>query len=145
MVQIGMHQATLVDFAIPRRYGLKQTIADTVGVGGIFRGLRTIPFMTALLGEMRELCPDALADNYTNPMSILTWAVYRAFPQQARRAMPQRAIHGAGHRILSRRRPPRLSYDCGGINHMTWFLSWRSTGRTPIPRSAGHGRPGDLR
>ena len=60
MVQIGMHESTLVDFEIPRRYGLKQTIADTVGIGGIFRGLRTIPFMVDLVGEMRALCPDAL-------------------------------------------------------------------------------------
>src|SRR5262249_2313106 len=58
MVQIGMHQATVLDFEIPRKYGLKQTIADTVGVGGIFRGLRTIPFMLALTRDMRELCPD---------------------------------------------------------------------------------------
>ena len=79
MVQIGMHPATLIDFDIPRRYGLKQTIADTVGIGGIFRGLRTIPFMLELVHDMRELCPDALLMNYTNPMSILTWAVYRAY------------------------------------------------------------------
>jgi alpha-galactosidase len=75
MVQIGMHQATLLDFEIPRKYGLKQTIADTVGIGGIFRGLRTIPFMLALAKDMRELCPYALLMNYTNPMSILTWSV----------------------------------------------------------------------
>ena len=73
MVQIGMHEATLIDFDIPRKYGLKQTIADTVGIGGIFRGLRTIPFMMELVSDMRELCPQAVLLNYTNPMSILTW------------------------------------------------------------------------
>jgi len=82
MVQIGMHEATLIDFDIPRKYGLKQTIADTLGIGGIFRGLRTIPFMTQLVADMRELCPDALLMNYTNPMSILTQAVYEAYPEQ---------------------------------------------------------------
>jgi alpha-galactosidase len=82
MVQIGMHEATLLDFDIPRRHGLKQTIADTVGVGGTFRGLRTIPFMLDLVRDMRELCPQALLLSYTNPMSILTWAVYKAFPEQ---------------------------------------------------------------
>src|SRR3954454_10105337 len=76
MVQIGMHEATLLDFEIPRKYGLKQTIADTLSIGGIFRGLRTIPFMVDMVAEMRELCPDALLLNYTNPMSILTQAVY---------------------------------------------------------------------
>ncbi|HZC82794.1 MAG TPA: hypothetical protein VE194_00070, partial [Rubrobacter sp.] len=59
MVQIGMHEATLLDFEIPKKYGLKQTIADSMGIGGIFRGLRTIPFMLELAREMRELCPGA--------------------------------------------------------------------------------------
>ena len=59
MVQIGMHEATLLDFEIPRKYGLKQTIADSLGIGGIFRGLRTIPFLLDLAREMLELCPDA--------------------------------------------------------------------------------------
>jgi alpha-galactosidase len=56
MVQIGMHEATLRDFEIPRRYGLKQTIADSMGIGGIFRGLRTIPFMLDLARDIRTLC-----------------------------------------------------------------------------------------
>src|SRR5918998_226246 len=80
MVQIGMHEATLLDFEIPRRYGLKQTIADSMGIGGIFRGLRTIPFMLDLAREMEELCPGAILLNYTNPMGMLTWAVYKAHP-----------------------------------------------------------------
>ena len=57
MVQIGMHEATLVDFEIPRKYGLKQTIADTVGIGGIFRGLRTIPFMVDLVRRCASSAP----------------------------------------------------------------------------------------
>ena len=57
MVQIGMHEATLLDFEIPRKYGLKQTIADTLSIGGIFRGLRTIPFMLDLVGDMRRALP----------------------------------------------------------------------------------------
>src|SRR5919112_2462197 len=71
MVQIGMHEATLLDFEIPRKYGLKQTIADTLSIGGIFRGLRTIPFVLDLAAEMADLCPRALLLNYTNPMGIL--------------------------------------------------------------------------
>src|SRR5918997_1166445 len=81
MVQIGMHEATLLDFEIPRKYGLKQTIADTLGIGGIFRGLRTIPFMMDMVAEMRELCPDALLLNYTKPKSILTQTVFEAVPE----------------------------------------------------------------
>src|SRR3712207_1442854 len=63
MVQIGMHEATLLDFEIPRRYGLKQTIADSMGIGGIFRGLRTVPFVLELAREMGEVCPGALLLN----------------------------------------------------------------------------------
>lgn len=126
MVQIGMHEATLIDFDIPRRYGLKQTIADTLGIGGIFRGLRTIPFMTALVADMRDVCPDALLLNYTNPMSILTQAVYEAFPEQK--------VVGLCHNIQNTARDlagylgvptEELSYDCAGINHMCWFLKLR--------------------
>ena len=135
MVQIGMHEATLVDFDIPRRYGLKQTIADTVGIGGIFRGLRTIPFMVDLVRDMQELCPDALLLNYTNPMSILTWAVYRAFPRQK--------VVGLCHNVQYTARDladylgvdvSRLSYHCGGINHMTWFLKLMIDGKDAYPR-----------
>lgn len=135
MVQIGMHEATLVDFDIPRRYGLKQTIADTVGIGGIFRGLRTIPFMLDLVRDMQAVCPDALLLNYTNPMSILTWAVYRAFPRQR--------VVGLCHNVQYTARDlaeylgvdlHRLSYHCGGINHMTWFLKLMIDGRDAYPR-----------
>ncbi len=135
MVQIGMHEATLLDFDIPRRYGLKQTIADTVGIGGIFRGLRTIPFMLDLVQDMRDVCPDALLLNYTNPMSILTWATYRAFPAQK--------VVGLCHNVQFTARDlaeymgvdvSRLSYDCAGINHMTWFLRLMIDGKDAYPR-----------
>jgi alpha-galactosidase len=134
MVQIGMHEATLVDFDIPRRHGLKQTIADTVGIGGIFRGLRTIPFMLDLVRDMRELCPNALLMNYTNPMSILTWSVYSAFPEQR--------VVGLCHNVQFTAQDlaeylgvdlSRLSYDCGGINHMTWFLRLMVDGKDAYP------------
>lgn len=76
-----MHEATLLDFQIPKKYGLKQTIADSMGVGGIFRGLRTIPFVLGLARDMRELCPGALLMNYTNPMGMLMEALYTAHPE----------------------------------------------------------------
>ena len=135
MVQIGMHAATLLDFEIPRKFGLKQTIADTVGIGGIFRGLRTIPFILALTQDMCELCPDALLMNYTNPMSILTWSVYRANPGQR--------VVGLCHNVQFTARDlagylgvdlTRLSYDCAGINHMTWFLRLAIDGEDAYPQ-----------
>ncbi|NLJ91203.1 MAG: alpha-glucosidase/alpha-galactosidase, partial [Clostridiales bacterium] len=77
-VQIGGYDpCTIIDFEIPKKYGLRQTIADTLGIGGIMRGLRTIPFMQEIADDMEEVCPDALLLNYTNPMSILTGYMQR--------------------------------------------------------------------
>ena len=71
MIQVGGHPATLLDFDIPRKYGLKQTIADSHGVGGVFRALRTIPVMRDIARDMEAACPGAIMLNYTNPMSML--------------------------------------------------------------------------
>jgi alpha-galactosidase len=67
VVQVGMYAATRLDFDLPARHGLRQTVADTIGVGGIFRGLRTFPVLAGLAADMREVCPDAWLLNYTNP------------------------------------------------------------------------------
>src|SRR5690242_16612550 len=69
-VNIGGHAATLTDFDVPERFGVRQTIADTLGVGGVFRGLRTFPFLDALARDITEVCPDAWLLNYTNPMAM---------------------------------------------------------------------------
>jgi alpha-galactosidase len=135
MVQIGMHEATLLDFEIPRKYGLKQTIGDSMGIGGIFRGLRTIPFMLDLAREMGELCPLALLLNYTNPMSMLTWAVYRAHPEIR--------ILGLCHNVPYTAReiasyigvpPEELVYECAGINHIVWMTRLEVDGEDAYPR-----------
>ena len=134
-VQIGMHEATLLDFDIPRKYGLKQTIADSMGIGGIFRGLRTIPFMLDLAGEMEELCPGAILLNYTNPMGMLTWAVYAAHPR-----VP---VVGLCHNVPYTVREvasyigvphEELSYDGAGINHIVWLTRLEHGGEDAYPR-----------
>lgn len=72
-IQVGGYDpCTITDFEIPKKYGLRQTIADTLGIGGIFRNLRTIPVMLEFAKDMREVCPNALFLNYTNPMAVLT-------------------------------------------------------------------------
>lgn len=72
-IQVGGYDpCTITDFEIPKKYGLRQTIADTLGIGGIFRNLRTIPVMLDFARDMQEVCPDALFLNYTNPMAVLT-------------------------------------------------------------------------
>ncbi len=135
MVQIGMHEATLLDFEIPRKYGLKQTIADSLGIGGIFRGLRTIPFVLDLSREMRELCPDALLLNYTNPMSILTWAVYRAYPD-VRVAGLCHSVPYTIREIASYAGVPYegLVYEGAGINHIVWMTRLEVEGEDLYPR-----------
>ncbi|MGE5459774.1 MAG: alpha-glucosidase/alpha-galactosidase, partial [Solirubrobacterales bacterium] len=75
-IQVGGFQGTLTDFEIPKEYGLRQTIGDTIGIGGIMRGLRTIPVAVGIGNDMAELCPDALLLNYTNPMAMVPWGVY---------------------------------------------------------------------
>ena len=77
-IQVGGYDpCTITDFEIPKKYGLKQTIADTLGVGGVFRALRTIPVMMDFARDMEEVCPDAWLLNYTNPMAMLTGAMLR--------------------------------------------------------------------
>ena len=79
-IQVGGYEATLRDFEIPKKYGLKQTIGDTIGIGGIFRGLRTIPVMVGIGNDLNEVAPDALLLNYTNPMAMVPWGVYAGTP-----------------------------------------------------------------
>jgi alpha-galactosidase len=75
-IQVGGYRATVTDFEVPKKYGLRQTIADTLGIGGIMRGLRTIPVMVEMGDDMADVCPDALLLNYTNPMAMVPWGVY---------------------------------------------------------------------
>jgi alpha-galactosidase len=75
-IQVGGYQATVTDFEIPKKYGVRQTIADTLGIGGIMRGIRTIPVMIEMGNDMAELCPRGILLNYTNPMAMVPWGVY---------------------------------------------------------------------
>ncbi|MDQ5851209.1 MAG: alpha-glucosidase/alpha-galactosidase, partial [Chloroflexota bacterium] len=78
MIQVaGYKPGTVVDFEIPKKYGLRQTIADTLGIGGIMRGLRTIPVLLDICRDMEELCPDVFFLNYVNPMAMNCWAINR--------------------------------------------------------------------
>ena len=94
--QIGGYKpCTVTDFEIPKRYGLRQTIGDTLGIGGIMRGLRTVPALWDVARDMEALCPDALLLQYVNPMAINTWALAEAFPAHpSGRALSFGAEHG---------------------------------------------------
>ena len=79
-IAVGGYGATVTDFEVPLKYGVRQTIADTLGVGGIMRGLRTIPVVAAMGRDMAEVCPGGLLLNYTNPMAMVPWGVYAGSP-----------------------------------------------------------------
>lgn len=133
-VQVGMHQATLLDFEIPKKYGLRQTIADTLGVGGIFRGLRTIPVLLGLLRDMEEVCPDALLLNYVNPMSILCLAAERSSSIQTVGLC--HSVQGTSRQLARYIGVPyeEVGYRVAGINHMAWFLELTANGEDAYPR-----------
>ena len=79
-IQVGGYAATRIDFDIPAKYGLRQTIGDTIGIGGIFRGLRTIPVLQGIGRDLADVAADSTLLNYSNPMAMLPWAVYASTP-----------------------------------------------------------------
>ena len=134
VIQVGGHAATLLDFEIPRKYGLRQTIADTSGVGAVFRALRTIPVMLGIADDMAELCPGAWMLNYTNPMAMNCWAWYAGSPHQN--------IVGLCHSIQNTSRqvaeyvgvpPEEITFHGAGVNHMSWVLRVEHDGRSLYP------------
>lgn len=137
MVQIGGHEATLRDFEIPARYGLRQTIADTLGIGGIFRTLRTADHMLALGRELAELCPRAWLLNYTNPMAMLCWLVYAGTPTQKVVGL----CHSVQFTIDELARLVGVPVDevtflAAGVNHQAFILRFEHEGEDLYPRLA---------
>jgi alpha-galactosidase len=135
MIQVGGHDATLIDFEVPRRHGLRQTIGDTLGIGGIFRALRTIPVMQGIAADMAELCPDAWLFNYTNPMAALCWAVYEGTPHQ-RVVGVCMSPDNTAEQLAELLDVPfeELTYLVAGLNHQAWVLRLESDGRDLYPR-----------
>ena len=127
-IQVGGYEpCTVIDFEIPKKYGLRQTIADTLGIGGIMRGLRTIPVMDAFAADMREVCPDALMLNYTNPMAILSGYMQRYTGIQTVGLCHSVQVCSE---ILLQQLGMQDKLDgrrelIAGINHMAWLLEIR--------------------
>ena len=86
-IQVGGYSATVTDFEIPKKYGLRQTIADTIGIGGIMRGIRTIPVMIQMAEDMLRVCPEGLLLNYTNPMAMVPWGIWAGSAWPAERTI----------------------------------------------------------
>lgn len=122
-IQVGGYEpCTVTDFEIPKKYGLRQTIGDTLGIGGIFRGLRTIPVVLDILKDMEEVCPDALFLNYTNPMSMIMSAVYQASPIKAIGLC--HSVQDCIPRLFRdlEMDPEGVKWNISGINHQAWLL-----------------------
>lgn len=132
-VQVGGYEATQVDFDIPARYGIEYTIADTVGVGGVMRGLRSIPVMLEIAEQMERLCPNAWLLNYTNPMSMLVWAAGAA--SRIRTLGLCHSVYWTIRGLAHWLDVPfeEVRYRTAGINHIAWVLELRRGGEDLYP------------
>ena len=123
MIQVGGYEpATVIDFDIPKKYGLRQTIGDTLGVGGIMRGLRTVPVLKQIVDDMADCCPDALLLQYVNPMAINCLALSKLAPQLNYVGL----CHSVQGTAIDLARdlgedPRSIDYDCAGINHVAFY------------------------
>ena len=123
-IQVGLYEpCTVTDFEVPKKYGLRQTIADTLGIGGIFRALRTIPVLFDFAKDMEEVCPDALFLNYTNPMAMLSGAMQRytgvktvGLCHSVQSCAPG-LLKGLGMEY-----DDTIQWKIAGINHQAWLL-----------------------
>ncbi len=120
----GYKPGTVVDFEIPKKYGLRQTIADTLGIGGIMRALRTIPVFLDMCRDMEELCPDATLLNYVNPMAMNTWAILRA--SSIKTVGLCHSVQGTAEQLARDINIPfeEVNYVAAGINHMAFYLKF---------------------
>lgn len=136
-IQVGGYRpGTIRDFEIPKRYGLEQTIGDTLGIGGIMRALRTIPVMQAMQQDMDELCaPNALHLNYVNPMAMITWALNKAAKRVPTVGLCHSVQH-TRHELATDLGIPEdeIVFECAGINHMAFFLKFEHQGQDLYPR-----------
>jgi len=136
-IQVGGYEpSTVIDFEIPKKYGLRQTIADTLGIGGIFRALRTIPVLLDFARDIGEVCPDAWMLNYSNPMAMLTMALRHAGVKTVGLC---HSVQGCARWLLrmlgmaDEIDMDRLRWKIAGINHQAWLLEIASGRRDLYP------------
>ena len=135
MFQVGGYKpSTVIDFEIPKKYGIQQTIADTLGIGGIMRGLRTIPVFLEICKDMEELCPDVMFLQYVNPMAMNTWAIHRA--SKIKTVGLCHSVQGTAEALADDIGVPiqEINYICAGINHMAFYLRFERNGQDLYPQ-----------
>jgi alpha-galactosidase len=124
--QIGGYEpCTVTDFEVPKKYGLRQTIADTLGVGGIMRGLRTVPHLWKICEDILAVCPDAIMLQYVNPMAINTWAIAEKYPAIKQVGLCH-SVQGTAMELAHDLDIPyeEIRYRSAGINHMAFYLTF---------------------
>ena len=133
MTQIGGLAMYEHDVVIPRRYGIDQTVGDSLGPGGVFRGLRSIPVLVDICRDMEELCPNALLINYSNPMAINCLAMERA--SKIKTLGLCHSVQGTAELLAQFIGAPisEIAYSVAGINHQAWFLRFEWNGRDAYP------------
>jgi len=135
LIQVaGYRPGTVIDFEIPKKYGLRHTISDTLGVGGIMRGLRTIPVLLGICRDIEQVAPQALLLNHVNPLAINGWALSRA--TSVRTIGICHSVQGTAGQLAQAMGVPveELNYVCAGINHMAFYLRLEHQGRDAYPR-----------
>lgn len=132
-IQVGGYDpCTIIDFDVPQKYGLRQTIADTLGIGGIFRNLRTIPVMRDFAKDIKEVCPDAWFLNYTNPMAVLTRVM---LDEGIKTVGLCHSVQVCADHLLDHLDIPKdnIQWKIAGINHMAWLLEITRNGEDLYP------------
>lgn len=131
--QVGGVEAYGFDIEIPRAYGIDQTVGDTFGPGGIFRGLRTVEALRVVAEAMREICPGALLLNYANPMAVNCWATERL---GVRIVGLCHSVQGTSELLAHELDVPydEVTFDCAGVNHTAWFTTFRRGDEDLIPK-----------
>jgi alpha-galactosidase len=131
----GYKPSTVIDFEIPKKYGLRQTIADTMGIGGVFRALRTIPVMLDFARDIEKVCPKAWFLNYTNPMAIITGAMLRG--TAVKTVGLCHSVQDCASDLLKiagmEQSVKKLQHKIAGINHMAWLLEITDDGKDLYP------------
>ncbi len=137
MINVGEDEY-VHDLRIPQKYGVDQQVGDTIGPGGVFRGLRAAPVLIEICRDIEAECPDAWLLNYTNPMAIVTWAMNVA--TRVKLVGLCHSVQGTSRQLASYIGKPyeEMTYWVAGINHMAWFLElkWRGGNAYPLLRKA---------
>jgi len=134
-ILVGGYDAIESEIDIPMKYGIDQCIGDTLTPGGIMRCLRTLPILADVARDIMEICPNAMVLNYTNPMSMLTWGMFKAAPGIKLVGLCH-SVQGTSNEWARRLELPanEIDYLCAGINHQAWFTSFKHDGVDQLPR-----------